>query len=163
MQIICSRQITMPAPHHSLIYRTDDALSDAQPTTSKYWDQSYSLCVQPVFFPRVIPAWTSFRKGNLWKKYHNYFAALFPGPPGWAGARGELLDFMVQGKINRGRHADHPAGRHSIRTNQCLHCLRTILEKISVTIKVKCLQGRYPFSNNTHTRSHSNSHFLQSN
>ena len=25
-----------------------------------------------------------------------------------------LLDFMVQGKINRGRHTDHPAGRHSI-------------------------------------------------
>jgi len=23
------------------------------------------------------------------------------------------------GKINRGRHTDHPAGRHSIRTNQC--------------------------------------------
>jgi len=37
----------------------------------------------------------------------------------WAGARRELLDFMVQGKINRGRHTDHPAGRHSIRTNQC--------------------------------------------
>jgi len=34
-------------------------------------------------------------------------------------ARRELLDFMVQGKINRGRHTDHPAGRHSIRTNQC--------------------------------------------
>jgi len=45
--------------------------------------------------------------------------ALFPGPPGWAGARTELLDFMVQGKINRGKHTDHPAGRHSIRTNQC--------------------------------------------
>jgi len=44
--------------------------------------------------------------------------ALFPRPPGWAGARRELLDFMVQGKINRGRHTDHPAGRHSIRTNQ---------------------------------------------
>jgi len=27
---------------------------------------------------------------------------------------------MVQGKINRGRHIDHPAGRHSIWTNQCL-------------------------------------------
>jgi len=27
--------------------------------------------------------------------------------------------FMVQGKINRGRHTDHSAGRHSIRTNQC--------------------------------------------
>jgi len=26
----------------------------------------------------------------------------------------------VQGKINRGRHNDHPAGRHSIRTKQCL-------------------------------------------
>jgi len=25
----------------------------------------------------------------------------------------------VQGKINRGRHIDHPAGRHSIWTNQC--------------------------------------------
>ena len=31
----------------------------------------------------------------------------------------ELLDFMVQGKINRGRHVDHQAGRQSIRTNQC--------------------------------------------
>jgi len=30
----------------------------------------------------------------------------------------KLLEFMVQGKINRGRHIDHPAGRHSIRTNQ---------------------------------------------
>jgi len=26
---------------------------------------------------------------------------------------------MAQGKINRGRQTDHPAGRHSIRTNQC--------------------------------------------
>ena len=26
---------------------------------------------------------------------------------------------VVQGKINRGRHIDHPAGRHSIRTKQC--------------------------------------------
>jgi len=50
--------------------------------------------------------------------HHNHFTALFPGPPGWAGARRELLDFMMQGKINRGRHTDHPVGRHSIRTNQ---------------------------------------------
>ena len=46
--------------------------------------------------------------------------ALFRGPPGWVSARRELLDFIVQGKINRGRHTDHPAGRHAIRTNQCL-------------------------------------------
>ena len=32
----------------------------------------------------------------------------------------ELLDFVVQGEINGGRHTDHPAERHSIRTNQCL-------------------------------------------
>jgi len=51
--------------------------------------------------------------------YHNHFTAIFPGPPWWAGARRELLDFMVQGEINRGRHTDHPAGCHSIRTNQC--------------------------------------------
>ena len=51
--------------------------------------------------------------------HHNHFMALYPGPPGWAGARKELLDFMVQGKINRDRHTDHPAGHHSIRTNQC--------------------------------------------
>jgi len=51
--------------------------------------------------------------------HHNRFTALFPGPPGWASTRRELLDFVVQGEINRGRHTDHPAGRHSIRTNQC--------------------------------------------
>jgi len=31
-----SRQITMPAPHHSVFYRPD-ALLAAQPTASKYW------------------------------------------------------------------------------------------------------------------------------
>jgi len=47
------------------------------------------------------------------------FYGPFPVPPGWAGARRELPDFMEQGQINRGRHTDHPAGRHFIRTNQC--------------------------------------------
>jgi len=51
--------------------------------------------------------------------HHNRFTALFPGPPRWAGARRELLEFMVQGKIKRGRHTEHPAGHHSIRTKQC--------------------------------------------
>ena len=56
--------------------------------------------------------------GQQWHT-HNRFMALFLGPPGWAGARRNLLlDFMVQGKINRGRHTDHPAGCHSVRTNQ---------------------------------------------
>ena len=50
---------------------------------------------------------------------HNRFMALFPGPPGWASATTELLDFMAQRKINGGRHTDHPARLHSIWTNQC--------------------------------------------
>jgi len=52
--------------------------------------------------------------------HHNRFTALFSGPPGSAGAGTELLDFMVQRKINKGRHSDHLAGWHSIRINQCL-------------------------------------------
>ena len=51
--------------------------------------------------------------------HHNHFTALFPGPPGWAGARRELLHLMVKGKINRGRQTDHPAGHQSIWTKQC--------------------------------------------
>jgi len=70
------------------------------------------------FFPWITwfpPCWNHTAPPH----HHNHFTALFPGPPGWAGTRRELLDFMVQGKINRGRHINHPAGRHSIRTNQC--------------------------------------------
>jgi len=52
---------------------------------------------------------------------HIRFTALFLGPPGWAGARRELLDFMVQGKINWGRHTDHQAGRHFSWTNHSAH------------------------------------------
>ena len=48
-------------------------------------------------------------------RYH--FMALFPRPPGLTGARRELLNFMVQRKINRGRQINHPAGHHSIQTN----------------------------------------------
>jgi len=44
---------------------------------------------------------------------------LFLDHPGEPVPEEKLLDFMVQGKINRGRHTDHPAGRHSIRTKQC--------------------------------------------
>ena len=70
----------------------------------------------------TVSKWS--RTDRKWKwsysiMYHNRFTALFPGPPGWAGATRELLDFMVQGKINKGRHIDHPDGRHSIRTKHC--------------------------------------------
>jgi len=64
--------------------------------------------------------------------------------PGWGDARRELLDFMVRGKINRGRHTDHPAGCHSIRTNQCRpapspHFLQTRCPSCRPTNSVKAL------------------------
>ena len=59
------------------------------------------------------------KKINKKPPHQNHFMDLFPGPPGWIIARGELLDFIVQSKTNNGRHIDHPTGRHSIQTNQC--------------------------------------------
>jgi len=47
---------------------------------------------------------------------HNHFMARFPGSPRWTGNRRELLHFTMQGMTNTGRHADHLAGRHSVRT-----------------------------------------------
>jgi len=85
---------------------------------------------------------------NHWfHHHHNRFTALFPGPPRWAGARRVLLDFVVQGKINRGRHTDHPAGRHSIRTNQCLPppSPHVFLQAGSPTNSVKALKATSAF------------------
>ena len=78
------------------------------------------------------------------------FTALFPGPPGWAGARRELLDFMVQKKTNRGRHTDHPAGRHSIWTKRCppppsLHFLQARCPSCRRTNSVKALKATSAF------------------
>ena len=43
----------------------------------------------------------------------------FLGPPRWARARRKLLlDFMLPGRITRGRHTNNPGGCHSIWTNQ---------------------------------------------
>jgi len=75
----------------------------APPTPDFYWRH----CHQNIQLVRWTP------------HHHTRFTALFLWPPRWAGARRELLDFMVQGKINRGSHTDHLAGHHSIRTNQC--------------------------------------------
>jgi len=53
--------------------------------------------------------------------HHNRFTALFPGPPGQAGARRELLDFMVQRKINRGRYTNRLGATPSGLTSAHLH------------------------------------------
>jgi len=44
----CSRQITMPAPHHSIFCRPD-ALSDTQPTVSKYWRQKQCQTTETIY------------------------------------------------------------------------------------------------------------------
>jgi len=79
----------------------------------------------------------------------------FPWPPGWAGARRKLLDFMVQGKIGRGRHTNHPAGRHSIRTNQCLPPSSSIFLQVGCsschpTNSIKALKGISTTKNKEH-------------
>jgi len=101
MQIICTSLQT--GPRHSIFNRLD-ALPDAQL-------RSNCQSAEGKGKKHVISKYNH--------HHHNHFTALFPGLPGWDGARRELLDFTVQGKINRGRHTDHPAGRHSICTNQC--------------------------------------------
>ena len=58
-----SRQITMPAPHHSVFYRPD-ALPVAQPTASKHWRQA-GLPLHPFngLFSRIT--WVSrYQKGK---------------------------------------------------------------------------------------------------
>ena len=98
-------QAGLHLPEHNLrgyfCCSTGASFLHTQPTVSKH--------------RRKLKAVTAVRKII----HHNCFMAFFPEPPGCAGARRELLDFMVQGKINRGRHSNHPAGRHSIQTNQC--------------------------------------------
>ena len=96
-----SIQTNQCQPPPSIFYRPD-ALPAAQPTASKH------------LLSIINSSHTHARTHT-----HNRFMALFPGLRGWASARRNLLlDFMVQQKINRGRHTDHPARHHSIRTNQ---------------------------------------------
>ena len=68
-----SRQITMPAPHHSVFYRPD-AIPAAQPTASKHWrypcsillhtkSPSHFQCihVKNIVFSSVAFAWTKYQ------------------------------------------------------------------------------------------------------
>jgi len=71
---------------------------------------AYAVCcldVMPLFYPNYHHHTTSVLWPFLWDH------------PGELVPEENLLDFMEQGKINRGRRTDHPAGRSSIWTNQC--------------------------------------------
>ena len=65
----CSRQITMPAPHHSVFYRPD-ALPDTQPTASKHWrhkskEMSKETHTHPFNGPLSRTTWVSqYQKGT---------------------------------------------------------------------------------------------------
>jgi len=76
---------------------------------SQIWWYSSEVVGTPTV---VVSHWSCGEKHPKFEPHHhhNRFTALFRGPPGWAGAQRELLDSMVQGEINRGRHTDHPAG-----------------------------------------------------
>jgi len=100
---------------------------------------------------------------------HKRFTALFLGPPGWAGTRRELLDLnMVQGESNRGRHADHPAGRHSIRTKQCPpppspHFFTGQMPFLPPNQQCQSIEGNcVSYSNALQMHHHSFSHFVNS-
>ena len=75
---------------------------------------------------------------------HNHFTVLFSGPSGCASARRELLVLMVQGKINRGRHTDHPAGHHSI-LHHPPHILQAGCPSCHPTNSVKALKATSAF------------------
>ena len=54
-----SRQITMPAPHHSVFYRPD-ALPATQPTASKHWRPLKSYCAN-----NLLHGWQS--SSSMWR------------------------------------------------------------------------------------------------
>jgi len=112
------------------------------------------LCNAATYLVTVIVSFShSKAKRNMTsdhKNHHSHFTALFPGLSGWASARRETFDFMVQGKINRGRHTDHPAGRHSVRINQCppplsLHFLQAGCPSCHPANSVKALKATSTF------------------
>jgi len=86
-----SRQITMPAPHHLVFYRSD-ALPAAQPTVSKHWKQGNdkTTCLHKFLTNSVI----KFTLCNLhyvinYVTYSYISTGFWLGLPGWAGTRKE--------------------------------------------------------------------------
>ena len=67
-----SRQITTPAPHHSVFYRPD-ALPAAQPTASKHWRRWYYFSLQIISSPKRSVH--RFQK-QLQYKYNNFKTSL---------------------------------------------------------------------------------------
>ena len=80
-----SRQITTPAPHHSVFYRPD-ALPATQPAASKHWRQKVSNDKHLPSHVEGCQDETEWLEWN-WLKTHTRLTALCPGLPRWAGTR----------------------------------------------------------------------------
>ena len=120
----------MPAPHWSIFKAR--CFSWCQPTVPRHWMQTicanltrfaiyvnrgliwwqYNMLCSSSFIDDIMFAW-------LHNHTHNRFTALFPGPPGWAGARREnFWTLWCKGKLTEADTLTIRLGT-TIRTNQC--------------------------------------------
>jgi len=92
-------------------------------------------------------AWTDLRnEGWITHTYKTILRPFFRDHPGELVPEENVWTLLVQGKISRGRHTDHPAGRHSIRTKQCPpppspHFLQARCPSCCTTNSVKALKA----------------------
>jgi len=92
------------------------------------WQEGHLACKTCATYPQKLSSGTSGGKGLRWKlakqhspatHTHNCFMAVCLGLTGWAGVRRNLpMGFYGAREDNRGRHTDHLAWHHSIRSNQ---------------------------------------------
>jgi len=80
-----------------------------------YYGSKMKSKANRAFFSGVTPCQNWFSKKNHTQPFYGPFS----GTTQVSGCQERILDFMVLGKINTGRHTEHPAGHHSIRTKQC--------------------------------------------
>jgi len=102
----CSRQIIMPAPHHSIVYRPDalnDAYQQCQSTEGKRRRQTNAKI-------SVLDYHNHHHTTVLWPFFRDHLGEPVPEENFWS--------LWCKGRLT-GRQTDHPTGRHSIRTNQC--------------------------------------------
>ena len=111
-----SRQITMPAPHHSVFYRPD-ALPATQPTASKHWRQFFWRKMHKKVFGNWAPPRPA---GGAYSAPPDTIAG-FKGGALWQVNTGKGGQGMDKGD---GERRDHPPTinswiRHWLQLKQC--------------------------------------------
>jgi len=85
-----------------------------------YWPSETHWLLKFPIFETQGGVWPLFLK--LFKQPHHTTTVLrpfFQDHPGEPAPEENFWTSWCKGRLIRGRHTDHPAGRHSIRTNQC--------------------------------------------